>query len=143
MTAPEPGWDYRERGSGRGAGYLQHITTGPAPASVPRPLDTDAMRACAANARDLTGPLPDADMRAMEQLLRGHLVLLLSDVQTMVDKGPAGDPTVEVAREALTDVRSTLRIPDLRGPWGWYRISRMYARRITALCSHHDSLNHP
>jgi hypothetical protein len=107
----------------------------------PLPLDLRVMRAGAAQvlAAD-TQPLSDEELTILTLQLRGHLVLLIPEVEDLADFLPAGDPPRECATAGIAEARRRLsEQPDTRGPSALSHAQRL-ARSVDGLCTHLERL---
>ncbi|GGZ62931.1 hypothetical protein GCM10010387_65380 [Streptomyces inusitatus] len=109
---------------------------------VEQPLDLPTMQG---NARRLLvsgGELPENELAALTELLRGHVELLIGEVAQRVERSAPEDPAVLVARVGLNEARRRFITPPGFGPDASYQHARRLARSTFSLTNHYQNLAH-
>ena len=115
-----------------------------APEDDERPLDIATMRECANRMLATDAPLPSWDeLRTVTLKLRGHLMLLIPEVEDLVGRRPHGALPGTVARAGVGEARR--RLDELPGPTLPRAVShaQRLARSVEALCRHLERLAVP
>ncbi|GAA2523012.1 DUF6415 family natural product biosynthesis protein [Streptomyces longisporus] len=111
------------------------------PATEGAPADLETMRATAARALALPAPAPADEMDILLGQLRGHLALMIDEVEALVHVQPQGEELRAcLAMAGAREGRRKLDLPEQRSPAGQFALSRRLARVLAALCNHHDQL---
>ncbi|MBA4864334.1 hypothetical protein H1V43_23865 [Streptomyces sp. PSKA54] len=111
-----------------------------APAST-WPLDVATMRAAAAELLGENAQLPRyEDLEVMTSRLRGHLMLLIPEVEDVVSRLPMDDVPGRVAVAGVGEARRRLDTAAGVGLVSAVKYAQNLARSVESLCSHLESL---
>lgn len=113
----------------------------PADQADPRPLDIATMRDSANRMLANSAPLPSYDdLQTVILLLRGHLMLLVPEVEVLASRLPDDDVLGKVARAGVSEARRHLdELPSSNLPRAVGHAQRL-ARSVEALCTHVENL---
>lgn len=116
--------------------------TAPKTASDTHPVDVVTMRAtiCRLLPPD-ESPAPEgAELEALTLLLRGHLELLIPEVEAAASRMPSNDIPRYCALACLGEARQRLRESPSPVPGGAIAHARRLARALHAVCDHYEAL---
>ncbi|GHA01665.1 DUF6415 family natural product biosynthesis protein [Streptomyces echinoruber] len=103
-----------------------------------RPPDIDTMRATARRA--FTEALSADDLDTLALTLRGHLQLLIPEVQQAAERTPTDNAQRHCALACIGDARSKLRLGNGCTPEVRVAVAQKLARCVNALCDHYTTL---
>ncbi|GAA3977458.1 hypothetical protein GCM10022384_29130 [Streptomyces marokkonensis] len=83
---------------------------------------------------------PDTQVAVLTELLRGHLELMLREVETTVERLP-DTITRYCALACVGEARGKLRAAPAARPGGAVAYARRLARVLAALCDHHELMD--
>ncbi|GGZ73927.1 DUF6415 family natural product biosynthesis protein [Streptomyces echinoruber] len=103
-----------------------------------RPLDIDTMRATAR--RVFATGLSADDLDTLVLALRGHMQLLIPEVQQAAERTPTDNAQRHCALACVGDARGKLRLGNGRTPEVRVAVAQKLARCVNALCDHYKTL---
>lgn len=104
-----------------------------------RPVDIAMMRETVDRLLLLDVELPeDGELDTLTSLLRGHIQLVIPEVQSAAAQRPKGDVSRYCALACAGESRGRLNTQPVSG--GDFAYARRLARSLAALCDHHDNL---
>lgn len=112
-----------------------------APQRDPRPLDIATMRATTAQLlADGAEPRSPDQLDTLMLQLRGHLILLIPEIEDLADVLPEGDQPRKLAEAGMGEARRRLaELPESNPPRA-AAYARRLARSVEALCTHLERL---
>ncbi|WP_406436573.1 DUF6415 family natural product biosynthesis protein [Streptomyces sp. NBC_01613] len=115
----------------------------PTPTTMPatQPVDIDTMRHSISRllSPDAQPPASKA-LATLHSLLRGHMQLLIPEVEQAALQRDKDDVPRYCALVCVGEARGKLRVPARPGEHGTLVHARRLARRLTALCDHYEAL---
>ncbi|MER6233375.1 DUF6415 family natural product biosynthesis protein [Streptomyces sp. NPDC001616] len=109
--------------------------------ALTQPVDIDTMRH---SISQLLGPdaqpLAGDTLTTLQQLLRGHMQLLIPEVEQAALQRDAEDVPRYCALACVGEARTKLHIPSRPDEYGALAQARQLARRLAALCDHYEAL---
>lgn len=110
-------------------------------ASDTHPLDVATMRETIGRLLPPDGTAPaDGELETLTGLLRGHMELLVPEIQTSATKLPKDDIPRYCALACAGEARERLRTKPSPVPGGAIAYARRLARSLNALCDHYEAL---
>ncbi|WP_330301585.1 MULTISPECIES: DUF6415 family natural product biosynthesis protein [unclassified Streptomyces] len=105
------------------------------------PPDIATMRECARHLLAGGTKEPAADeLETLTLQLRGHIELLIPEVQTKADRMPEDDIPRYCALACIGEARGKLKVHPRPGRAPGLAHARRLARVVNALCDHHENL---
>ncbi|MEW2635278.1 DUF6415 family natural product biosynthesis protein [Streptomyces sp. NPDC048389] len=114
-----------------------------APGHDPRPVDIATMRNTARRVLSLEKPPTRDDLEMLTAALRGHVQLLVPEIDALIRAQPAGDLHAGIARVGIEEASRRLTTPLGFGPDAAYRCARKLALSVCSLCDHYEHLRPP
>jgi hypothetical protein len=114
--------------------------------SVTAPVDIATMRETAAkllgpdDGPDALPPAPE-ELATLTAILRGHLELLIPEVEAKAGRLPKESPARYCARACVGEARRKLGVGDGSTPAVRVSVARKLARCVNALCRHYEELH--
>lgn len=107
------------------------------------PVDIDTMRASIALLlpRETVTPPAEERLSTLTVTLRGHMNLLIPEVEQLTARLPADDVPRYCALACVGEARRKLRARPAPGPYEAVAHARRLARSLAALCDHFEALN--
>lgn len=125
---------------------MKHGTARPESSELPdpRPLDIATMRATVAQLLAADAELPSRDeLETLTLQLRGHLMLLIPEIDDLVARLPSGEVPGKLAQAGVGEARRRLdELPGSNLPRAVAHAQRL-ARSVEALCTHWERLAVP
>ncbi|MGW7358232.1 DUF6415 family natural product biosynthesis protein [Streptomyces sp. NPDC054802] len=107
------------------------------------PVDIATMRDTARRVLSLERPPTRDDIEVLTAALRGHVQLLVPEIQALIRAQPAGDLHAGIAQVGIEEASRRLTTPPGFGPDAAYRRARKLALSVCSLCDHYEHLNRP
>lgn len=105
------------------------------------PVDVETMRE---NIGRLIGPgtasLEDEELAGLTSLMRGHMQLIIPEIERAAGKLPEDDVPRYCALACIGEARAKLRATPAAGPHRAAAHARKLARSLMALCDHYEAL---
>ncbi len=114
------------------------VNTAAGSGSTTLPVDIGTMRATARCA--LTETLSEDDLDTLTLTLRGHMQLLVPEVEAIAEREPKDSAPRYCARACVAEARRKLRIGDGCTPAVRVAVAQRLARSVNALCDHYENL---
>lgn len=105
------------------------------------PLDVLTMQETAR--RVLLERLSIGEVEVAAITMRGHIELLLADVQELIRSSHPEDREAQVAQIGVGEAQRRLTTPPGHGHDAFRRHARKLAMSVVSLCGHHETLSHP
>lgn len=122
---------------------MTHRTSPPTTAAAPDPVDIETMRATARRAHNLRTPPPAEDLRLLLSQLRGHLELMIPEVEERADREIHEAVLRYCALAGVAEARRKLDPESTPGVHGGMTYARRLARALDGLCQHYADLTGP
>ncbi|MGW2933550.1 DUF6415 family natural product biosynthesis protein [Streptomyces sp. NPDC001156] len=110
-------------------------------AALTQPVDIDTMRRSISR---LIGPATESpegeELAGLTGLLRGHMQLIIPEIEQAAGKLPMDDVPRYCALACIGEARAKLRAAAGDGPDRAVAYARRLARSLTALCDHYEAL---
>ncbi|MBT2420584.1 hypothetical protein J7F01_40380 [Streptomyces sp. ISL-22] len=113
-------------------------TTRPPTTAEQAPPDLQTMRASASRA--LTEALPESELDTLALTLRGHMQVLIPEVETAAARQPKDSIPRYCALACVGEARRKLRIGDGCTLPARVAVAQKLARSVSALCDHFENL---
>ncbi|MGW2781055.1 DUF6415 family natural product biosynthesis protein [Streptomyces populi] len=104
------------------------------------PPDVTTMRATVSRLLSAGAPPEAGELETLTLLLRGHIEVLIPDVQAVADRMPENDIPRYCALACIGEARRKLTIEPGPGLSNQLAHARRLARVVNALCDHHENL---
>jgi len=124
---------------------MQQRTSPPTPAATtghdPRPADVAVMRETARRLLSI-GEVPPLveDVAELSAMLRGHVELLVPEIEALLPGFPVGDVPAAIARVGAEEASRRLNAPQGPGTDAAYRQAKKLAMSVFSLCDHYENL---
>lgn len=105
------------------------------------PLDILTMQETAR--RVLLEQLSIGEVEVAAITLRGHIELLVADVQALIRASHPEDREAQVAQVGVGEAQRRLTTPPGHGHDAFRRHARKLAMSVVSLCGHHETLSRP
>lgn len=105
------------------------------------PPDVATMRAAVLRLFTESAPPPPRVLETLTLQVRGHIELLIPEVQGIADRLPKDDIPRYCALACLGEARRKLTLEARPGPAGALANARRLARVLAALCDHYENLS--
>ncbi|WP_159401360.1 DUF6415 family natural product biosynthesis protein [Streptomyces maremycinicus] len=107
------------------------------------PADVVTMRETARRALGLGEPPRADELDLLLAQLRGQLAVMIPEVESLAGRRlPGGEQAAGAALACAREARRLPQVSDRQAPDEGADLARRLARALTALCDHHDILDH-